>query len=60
MYFDTFPRNEDPVRECEMNIRQVKRFYDLAASLEAEGLLPLLVAHDAMSILEKMERKGEL
>ena len=60
VYFDTFPRNEDPVRECEMNIRQVKRFYDLAADLEAEGLLPLLVAHDALAALEKLERKGEL
>ena len=27
IYFDTFPRSEDPVRECELNIRTVKRFY---------------------------------
>eukprot|EP01041_Mallomonas_annulata_P006621 gene6621-13411_t len=27
IYFDTFPRNEDPVRECEYNIRQFKRMY---------------------------------
>ena len=34
VYFDTFPRNEDPVRECELNIRQVRRLYDAAGDLD--------------------------
>ena len=58
IYFDTFPRSEDPVRECELNIRTVKRFYGDAAALEADGLQGNLDAHDAMSVLELMERHG--
>ncbi|KAJ1431480.1 Ribokinase-like protein [Ochromonadaceae sp. CCMP2298] len=33
IYFDTFPRNEDPVREAEYNIRQFKRLYGTARRL---------------------------
>ena len=58
IYFDTFPRSEDPVRECELNIRTVKRFYGDAAALEADDLQGHLDAHDAMSVLELMERRG--
>mmetsp|Transcript_23630 Transcript_23630/g.61702 ORF Transcript_23630/g.61702 Transcript_23630/m.61702 type:complete len:683 (-) Transcript_23630:30-2078(-) len=58
IYFDTFPRSEDPVRECELNIRTVKRFYGDAAALEADGLQGNLDAHDAMSVLELLERRG--
>ena len=60
VYFDTFPRNEDPKRECELNIRQVKRLYALAADLEAAGIQANLDTHDAMASLELLEAKGEL
>ena len=46
------------MRECELNIRTVKRFYKDAAALEADGLQGNLDAHDAMSVLELMERHG--
>mmetsp|Transcript_2434 Transcript_2434/g.8176 ORF Transcript_2434/g.8176 Transcript_2434/m.8176 type:complete len:669 (+) Transcript_2434:2243-4249(+) len=38
-YFDTFPRMEDPVREAQLNIRQVKKLYGLAHRLrQQQGL----------------------
>lgn len=60
IYFDTFPRSEDPVRECELNIRTVKRFYADAAAMEADDLQGHLDAHDALSVLEMLEREGML
>jgi hypothetical protein len=60
IYFDTFPRNEDPVRECEYNIRQFKSMYHTAkALLEGEHKQTLeecLKKHDAMGVLELLER----
>ena len=46
------------MRECELNIRTVKRFYGDAAALEADDLQGHLDAHDAMSVLELLERRG--
>lgn len=60
VYFDTFPRNEDPVRECELNIRQVKRLWEAAGELERTGLQSKLDAHDALGTLETLEKTGEL
>ena len=61
IYFDTFPRNEDPVRECAFNIRQFKKFYRLAETLLASGEHAETVRscwerHDAMTILELLEK----
>jgi len=60
IYFDTFPRNEDPIRECEYNIRQFKRMYAVAKELLAgdrkEVVNRLLLDHDAMAMLELMEK----
>ena len=30
IYFDTFPMNEDPVQECERNIKVVKNYWKMA------------------------------
>ena len=38
LYFDTFPINEDPVREAAANIRRCTRWWNQAAELEAKGL----------------------
>ena len=62
IYFDTFPRNEDPVRECEYNIRTFKRYWELARELEAHdrggpALSKLQGHHDAIGILELLERQ---
>jgi len=60
LYMDTFPHNEDPVRECEFNIRRAKALWARAERLRARGLDELLRLHDAMRALELMEAAGEL
>lgn len=60
VYFDTFPRNEDPVREAEFNIRRFKAMWKRASRLSAHGIDDLLANHDAMSVLELLERIGEI
>ena len=56
IYFDTFPRNEDPVREAEYNIRYFKRLYREAKRLLSSGKYDLRASiHDAMGSLEDME-----
>ena len=55
LYFDTFPRNEDPVREAAYNIRRVKALWAEAARLTASGIEDNIRAHDAMGSLELME-----
>ena len=62
IYFDTFPRNESPVRECEYNIRFFKRCWDQAQELLAlkntgPALSELQAQHDALGILELLERQ---
>jgi hypothetical protein len=52
IYFDTFPGNEDPVREAELNIRRFKALWARAGGLEAAGLGQHLARHDAMGALE--------
>jgi len=56
VYFDTFPRNEDPVREAEYNIRRVKALWAAASKLTAAGVDKLLAKHDAMGVLELQEK----
>jgi len=56
VYFDTFPRNEDPVREAEYNIRKVKALWAEAARLTAEGIDEMASRQDAMGALELIER----
>jgi hypothetical protein len=62
VYFDTFPRNEDPVREAEYNIRAFKRVYAQAQRLLSAGngaaLAALQSRNDAMGVLEWLERDG--
>ncbi len=55
MYFDTFPRNEDPVREADFNIRTFKALWARAEALGRAGVEKLLLEHDAMGVLELME-----
>ncbi|CAK9042909.1 unnamed protein product [Durusdinium trenchii] len=54
IYFDTFPHNEDPVREAELNIRRFERLERRAQQLESQ-LKPLQARHDAMGVLELLE-----
>jgi xylose isomerase len=61
IYFDTFPRNEDPVRECELNIKQFKKMYHQAKHLlerNREGIIGVSILesiwakHDGLGVLE--------
>jgi len=58
IYFDTFPRNEDPVRECEYNIRKFKSLWQRAIMLQQAGIDELTVRQDAMGVLELLEAQG--
>merc|ERR550532_3500451 len=60
LYMDTFPRNEDPVRECEFNVRRAKVLWAKAERLRAKGLDGLLRQHDALGVLEMLEEGGDL
>ena len=55
MYFDTFPRNEDPIREAEYNIRRVIDLWEKAGGLEAAGVDRILRRQDALASLEMLE-----
>lgn len=55
IYFDTFPKNEDPVREAEYNIRQFRRWWRLASRLTEQGVAELLAKQDTMGVLELLE-----
>lgn len=60
IYFDTFPRNEDPQRECEYNIRTFKRLHKLASRLlneQEHKLEQIWNRHDGMELLELLEKE---
>lgn len=56
VYFDTFPRNEDPVKEAEYNVRRFKSLWAKAQLLIDRGIVPLLHQHDAMGVAELLEQ----
>jgi sugar phosphate isomerase/epimerase len=55
VYFDTFPVNEDPVREAEYNVRRFKALWARAARLAAAGIDGFAATHDAMGVMEALE-----
>ena len=55
IYFDTFPKNEDPVREAEYNIRRFCKYWEQANSLDEKGIANMLCKNDTMSIIELLE-----
>jgi len=57
IYFDTFPRNEDPVKEAEKNIETFKRYWELAGKIEnSEELSKIQRNHDALGSLELLRK----
>lgn len=58
IYFDTFPEAENPVREAAFNVRRFKALWARAASL-GPHLDELLATHDAMGVMELLERSAE-
>lgn len=57
VYFDTFPRNEDPVREAEYNIRRCRALWEKARRLDKQ-IETCITRQDAMSALEMLEENG--
>ena len=57
LYFDTFPRNEDPVRECETNIRRAKSLWERSERLKAAGVDSLLLRHDALGSASMLDEE---
>ena len=55
IYFDTFPKNEDPVREAEYNIRRFCKWWEQASYLNEKGFKKMLCNEDTMGILELLE-----
>jgi len=56
IYFDTFPRNEDPVAEAERNIRTAKKFWLKATQLLAsQKLRDCWETHDGIAALDLAE-----
>ncbi len=55
VYFDIFPRKEDPVREAQYNIRRFRGLWARAAQLAARGIDGAGALHDAMGVLELLE-----
>jgi len=60
LFMDTFPRKEDPLRECEFNVRRAKTLWRKAQQLRQAGLDAILARHDALAALELMEQNGAL
>ncbi|UQN09117.1 sugar phosphate isomerase/epimerase family protein [Deinococcus sp. QL22] len=54
IYFDTFPVREDPVRECEWNIRVTQRLLTLARELAGDERLGF--GHDGFHVTTVLER----
>lgn len=54
IYFDTFPVREDPVRECEWNIRVTKRLIALAQEIAADSRIG--TGHDAFNVTTVIEK----
>jgi len=55
IYFDTFPRNEDPVAEAEYNIGKVKALWRRAGRLVAAGIEEQMGAHNALGVLKLLD-----
>ena len=54
IYFDTFPVREDPVRECEWNIRVTRRLIALAQEIAADARIG--AGHDAFNVTTVIEK----
>ena len=54
IYFDTFPIREDPVRECEWNIRVTQRLITLARDIAGDARIG--AGHDAFNVTAVVEK----
>lgn len=56
IYFDTFPKREDAVRECEMNIKFSHQMEDAVRKIGVEEISKIVDAEDGIAAAELMSR----
>ncbi|KAG7668529.1 hypothetical protein KSW81_005293 [Nannochloris sp. 'desiccata'] len=56
IYFDTFPKKEDPVAEAELNIKMFKALWKEAERLSNAGIEEFTARHDALGVLELLSQ----
>jgi len=59
IYFDTFPKKEDPAAEAELNIKMFKALWKEAERLSNAGIEKLTESHDALGILQLLMNSGK-
>jgi xylose isomerase len=52
IYFDTFPINEDPVKEAHANVLAVRKLWHRASEIDGTELRNARERHDALQILD--------
>lgn len=57
-FFDTFPLNEDPVAEAELNVGTFRAMWARAGRLRRAGMEGCLAAHDALCSLRLLAAVG--
>jgi hypothetical protein len=63
IYFDTFPRNEDPVSEAEYNIQTFRKLWVVARRMlgrDRARVEDMQRRHDAMGMLEYLRGEGAM
>lgn len=58
VYFDTFPRNEDPVLEAEYNIRKFKELWARAGRMRDAGVEGTMQKQDALASLNILDKSA--
>ena len=48
IYFDTFPKREDPVKECSANILRVKQLLEMIERMDAAGIQEAMQKQDGL------------
>ena len=56
IYFDTFPTNEDPIKECETNIQIIKGLYKIIEKIDQKQLAAILNKQDALASRALIQR----
>lgn len=55
-YFDTFPIREDPVKECEMNIKMYKKLNEFIDRIGMDEVEKLINKQDAIAVQDLLYR----
>lgn len=56
IYFDTFPEREDPIAECEQNIRMYERLSNFIDEIGMENIEEMIRSQDAIQVQKLLMR----